>query len=163
MPSFFSKPQPPQPAVLKWVIPGQLAIGSFPNASTYPLLLQAGIQTILTLCTEAEGILPPAFLQTFKCIHYPLADSHMDTTIQIDQLQQAVNLVHQSLSAQRPLYIHCLAGIERSPTVCAAYLCLHHHIQPWEALQWLRQVNPRTRLIESQIQVIQQLTQRKAQ
>jgi atypical dual specificity phosphatase len=163
MTSFFRKSQPPKPAALKWILPNQLAIGAFPSDSTYPLLLQAGIQTILTLCTEAEGILAPTFLETFQCIRYPLPDSHVNATIQLDQLQQAVDFVHQSLSNQRPLYIHCLAGIERSPTVCAAYLCLHHHIQPWEALHWLRQVNPRTRLIESQIQAIQQLTQRKAE
>jgi len=166
MTSFFRKGhnlnhQNQPPPTLRWVIPQQLSIGSLPPPALHPVMMNAGIKAVLSLCPEAEGQLPPEMLNSFQCLRYPLPDSYSAETLQIDQLAEAVAIVHECMIEQRPIYVHCLAGVERSPTVCAAYLCLHQNLQPWEALHWLRQVNPKIRLIDQQIQAIQHLTQKK--
>jgi atypical dual specificity phosphatase len=163
MTSFFRKERSPHPPpTLRWVIPQQIAIGSLPTAELYPVMMTAGIKAILTLCTEAEGQPTPEMQSSFQCIRHALPDSYAAETLQPHSLAKAVAIVHQFVTARQPLYVHCLAGIERSPTVCAAYLCLHQGLQPWEALHCLRQVNPKTHLIDSQIQAIQQLVREKS-
>ncbi|NJN86723.1 MAG: dual specificity protein phosphatase family protein [Leptolyngbyaceae cyanobacterium SL_7_1] len=49
-----------------------------------------------------------------------------------------------------------MAGIERSPTVCIAYLCHHHQLELWEALNCVRQVRPHALPTDGQLQVIRQ-------
>lgn len=144
---------------IDWVLPQRLATGAFPRASAQPALLEAGIQTIITLCAEHEGILSPEISQTFHCFYLPLPDSHYTGLLEVEQLEQAVELLKQCLDNNRSVYIHCLAGVERSPSVCMAYLCRYHHVEVWEALHWMKQVHANTRPTPEQIQVIQRFTQ----
>ncbi len=51
--------------------------------------------------------------------------------------------------------MHCLAGIERSPTVCIAYLCRYHNLEIWEATNWLKEIHPRSHPSASGMKAIQ--------
>ncbi len=144
---------------IDWVLPGRLATGAFPKASAQPVLLEAGIQTIITLCNKREGVLSPEISQTFQCFYQPLPDSHYTKLLEVEQLEQAVVLLKQCLDNNRRVYIHCLAGVERSPSVCIAYLCRYHHVEVWEALHWMKQVHANTRPTPEQIKIIQKFTQ----
>lgn len=163
--SFWNKPKPklhPAPSsqhAIDWVLPQRLAIGSFPKASAQPVLVRAGIQTIITLCAEHEAWLSPEISQTFQCVRFPLPDSHYMRPLEVKQLELAVELLRESLGNNRRVYIHCLAGVERSPSVCIAYLCRYQEMEVWEALRWMKQVHASTRPTSDQIQVIHQFTQ----
>lgn len=44
-------------------------------------------------------------------------------------LPEAVAAVHEMRSGGHPTYVHCTAGINRSPTVAIAYLMRHHDLE----------------------------------
>lgn len=144
-----------RPAI-SWVIPGKLAVGRMPRSEEAPLLAAAKIQVILSLCADSERPLPPELSQQFRCLRLVLPDSHYATEMKPEQLVAAVKVVHRSFTNNLPIFVHCLAGVERSPTVCIAYLCRHHHLELWEAVNWLKQVHPFAMPTKSQIRVVQE-------
>jgi atypical dual specificity phosphatase len=75
-----------------------------------------------------------------------------------DHPAKAVGIVHEAIATSNaPIYVHCLAGMERSPSVCVSYLCVHQGMEVWEALNWVKQRNSRTSLSTNQVQAIQAL------
>jgi atypical dual specificity phosphatase len=155
-----SQPTKPQrsPRPIHWVIPRRLAVGPLPTPESYLQFTEAGIKSVLSLCAETEGALPPEILSAFQCRRLVLPDSHYAESLQAEQLGEAVHELKLLLSQHPAVYVHCLAGMERSPTVCIAYLCCEEKMPLWEALNWLKQVNPRTSPISSQLQAVRTLS-----
>lgn len=142
-------------APLDWVIPGKLAVGGLPQPGDRDRFKQANIQVILSLTAPMEADLPPDVAASFRCARVALPDSRYEAQLRVERLAKAVDLVHRSLSQQLPTYVHCLAGIERSPLVCVAYLCRYHQLDLWEAVNWLKQVRPCAAPSMAQLQVLQ--------
>ena len=139
---------------LAWVLPGQLAVGAFPEQSDLDTLQKQGFQTIVSLCDPTEAQLCSEAQTHFYCIQFTLPDSRQSAPLRCEDLVTAVDLVRQSIVKQGATYVHCLAGVERSPTVCIAYLCRYHHLQVWEALNWLKEIHPRTGVTSEQLRII---------
>jgi hypothetical protein len=152
--SFYQRQTP-----FSWVIPGKLAVGGLPQVEDHPRLVAAHIQVVLSLCAEIEGCLPEIITRDFNCLRFILPDRYYTTHLEGQQLSQAVEIVHQSVQNQLPVYVHCLAGIERSPTVCIAYLCLYQNLELWEALNWVKQVHPSAMPNESQLRALREFLQ----
>jgi atypical dual specificity phosphatase len=146
----------------RWIIPHQLAVGPLPDAEIYQQLKTAGIQAVLSLCAADEGEIYPQVPQEFLWERLVLPDSHYEERMQVEQLAAAVAIVDKAISQHLPIYVHCLAGMERSPTVCIAYLCAHQGLELWEALNWVQQYNRRTSLQSHQLQVLQEFVQQQA-
>ena len=144
------------PLVLSWILPNRLAVGGLPRSQDLEIFRQTQIRAILSLCAMAEGILPEVLQADLHCQHFFLPDSRYPEKLQVERLAQAVQILHQALSQQQRVYIHCLAGVERSPTVCIAYLCQHHHLPLWEAINFVKQAHPMTRLAEPQLEALKQ-------
>lgn len=142
-------------ATLEWLIPNELVVNALPTADTYPQLWQMGVRCILTLCDESEGCLPPipaSFPFLWQRIFLP--DSHYAEAINPQALAQVVQTLQHWTQQKLPVYVHCLAGIERSPLACIAYLCTQHHFELWEALNLVQQKHPRTAIRSSQLQAL---------
>ncbi len=146
---------PPASPSIDWVLQGELAIGPAPRSDFLPHLLGRRIQVILSLCSEMERPLPKELSDRFRCVRAPLPDSHYARIMEVEELAEAVDILHWNLLKRRPVYIHCLAGIERSPLVCVAYLCRYRQMDLLEALNWMAHVHPPTRPKKTQIQVVQ--------
>jgi hypothetical protein len=142
---------------IAWVIPGKLAVGELPTATKLRTLADAGIQAILSVCGESEGKLPAEAAQQFRCWHHLLPDSSYSYPLTPIDLAAAIEIVHRSLQSQQPIYVHCLAGIQRSPTVCIAYLCRYDGQELWDALEWVKTVRPQATPTKAQLQAIRQL------
>lgn len=139
---------------LSWVIPGKLALGGLPRS---PLpLTQGKIAAILSLSHPSEGSLPADFDRQFHLYRCPLPDSRWQEKLTPEQLTAAVEIVRHSLQNQQPIYVHCWAGIERSPTVCIAYLCQCDRQKLWDALEWVKTVHPSARPTPEQLRAIAQ-------
>ncbi|MGJ3246429.1 MAG: protein-tyrosine phosphatase family protein [Elainellaceae cyanobacterium] len=144
---------------IHWILPNQLAIGRLPRSGESQILSEAGIDHVLSLCAQAEGVLPLDVSQTFRCQRFILPDSDYLLRLNTRHLDRAVQILNQCFEARHTVYVHCLAGVERSPTLCVAYLCLHHDFELWEAVTWVKQVHPPAMLTDDQIQVIRDLIQ----
>jgi atypical dual specificity phosphatase len=143
---------------LNWILPGELAVGPIPSdQARQSLLLSSGIRSILTLCSETEGTPPPNLINQLSWSRIPLPDSHSDSPIEASELARAVDQTQAYIQSAAPLYIHCVAGIERSPSVCVGYLYKYKSMPLWEALNWVKQANPRTNILQSQLQAIHSL------
>jgi len=148
---------PRQPHRLSWIIPGKLAVGGLPQPGDGAILARERIKVVLSLCAQSEGTLPDEIGQNFRCLRFILPDSHYILGLQPNQLERVVELIHDHIQSQQPIYVHCLAGVERSPTACIAYLCLHQDMELWEAINSVKQAHPNTRPTEGQIQIIREL------
>jgi predicted protein tyrosine phosphatase len=142
---------------LHWIIQNRLAVGPIPTVETADSLKSAGIRSVLTLCGEEEGKLAPQVPTDFRWQRFLLPDSHYAEKMTAEKLKEAIELAHDFIKIDAPLYVHCLAGMERSPTVCVGYLCLYEKMQVWEALNLVKSNNPRTNITSEQIQVLQSL------
>ncbi len=143
------------PLQVSWVLPGTVALGRLPGHRDGAILAAAGIQVVLSLCGEAEGRLSDAVVRQFDCQRIVLPDSRYAERLDPKCLSEAVLLIHQTVQAGRSIYVHCLAGVERSPTVVLAYLCQYHRVPLWQALQWVQQVHPAAHPTAAQLGVIQ--------
>jgi atypical dual specificity phosphatase len=149
-------PNPPS-AEIAWVIPGKLAVGELPRTEKLQRLERSGIRAILSLCDVSEGKLPEETAQRFRTNCLVLPDSHYDRRLTAADLIAATDIIHQSLQAGQPIYVHCLAGMERSPTACIAYLCRYDGQELWDALEWVKTVRPQASPTKSQLQAIEQM------
>jgi atypical dual specificity phosphatase len=144
---------------LDWVIPGKLAVGAMPQTRLTQTLIEHRIKVILSVCQENEGRLPKAIRQGFRCLRVPLTDSRSPHPLDAVGLGEAVDLIQWNINKRMPVYIHCLAGMERSPTVCLAYLCRYQHFDLIDALGWLRHVHPATRITGAQLTTVRHYLQ----
>ena len=56
-----------------------------------------------------------------------------------------------------PVYVHCVAAMERSPLVCLAWLVKQRRLKPARALDYLMQVHPGTNPLPGQLALLQKL------
>ncbi|WOB44569.1 dual specificity protein phosphatase family protein [Thermoleptolyngbya oregonensis NK1-22] len=138
-----------------WILPNRLALGALPKPDYASILAAANVEVVLSFCAEAEGPLPQAIAEKFHCQRYILPNQSYLVPLQVQHFEVATELLHQHLRRQRPVYVHCRRGIERSPLVCAAYLCRYHQLEVWEALRYVQQVQAIAAPTSAQIKILQ--------
>lgn len=119
---------------LNWnVVRPDLVIGSCPRASSDLAVLQvkAGVSALLSLqhdeCLERLEIDYPSHVRHGRALGLTLARVPLRDFDPEDQrrgLPDAVRALHGLLRQQHRVYVHCTAGINRSPLVVLAYLTL---------------------------------------
>lgn len=142
---------------LDWVLVQELAVGPAPRAERHlERLTEAGVTAVLSLCSEQEAP-PPAGLESrFECRRLVLPDHRVERLPELDQLEQALEALAE-LRAKGPVYVHCVAAMERSPLVCLAWLVRRHGLTPQRALDYLMQVHPGTNPLPGQLALLAQL------
>lgn len=149
-----------KPKNLNWIVRGEFAVGPLPKSQErQALLIEEGICSVLTLCREEEGTPPQELLDKVNWSRIVLDDSHSSQEMDAENLAKAIDQAHQYIQSSPPLYIHCVAGMERSPSVCVGYLCKYKGLKLWEALNWVKQANPKTNILESQLQAIRKIVE----
>jgi hypothetical protein len=59
-----------------------------------------------------------------------------------DVFEQTTNFIRSALQSGGTMYVHCLMGMSRSPTLVAAYLITEKGMTDEEALNYLQSVRP---------------------
>ena len=117
---------PPSRFRIDWILVDELAIGPAPRSSRHlDRLEEQGIKAVLSLCSEAEAPRPEGFSVRFLSSRLVLPDHRAERLPDPDELQAALEAL-AALRACGPVFVHCVAAMERSPLVCLAWLVSRH-------------------------------------
>ncbi len=150
-------PDPGRRFRLAWVLVEELAIGPAPRAERHLDRLEgAGLKAVLSLCGPDEAALPEDLSQRFLHQRFVLPDHRAGRLPELKELEGALAVL-ASLSEQGPVYVHCVAAMERSPLVCLGWLVSRHRQSPERALAYLMQVHPGTNPLPGQLALLSEL------
>lgn len=145
---------------ISWVLRDQLAVGPIPRAERHlERLEREGIAAVLSLLDEAEAPLAPGLEQRFQWRRLPLPDHRSERLVEPEELETALAALEE-LRQAGPVYVHCLAAMERSPLLCLAWLMRERGLSRQQALDYLMQVHPGTSPLPGQLEVLVHLGQR---
>jgi atypical dual specificity phosphatase len=109
---------------ISWIEPAVLAASGIPlDAKDLRALHAQGIRAILSLTEHpllAFREITPALLDQLDIayLHVPIPDQHPPTH---EQAQHILHLIQTMAAQQRPLLIHCHAGVGRTGTILHLY------------------------------------------
>lgn len=140
---------------IDWVLVDQLAIGPAPRADRHlDRLRDAGIKCVLSLCSPDEATSAAGLGEGFRTSRYVLPDHRAGRLPTLAELETA--LAHLAeLQQHGPVFVHCVAAMERSPLVCLAWLVRQHRMSPERALDYLMQQHPGTNPLPGQLKLLQ--------
>jgi len=132
----------------------ELAIGPQPLCKEDLIFLRdSGIESILSVCYENEIKILEEIKEVFNHRVFSLPDHKTGKLPSLDEVYEVIEIINQ-LAKIGPVYVHCFAGIERSPLVCMAYLVINHRLKPQQALDYLMQVHPGTNPLTNQLNLL---------
>ena len=105
------------------------------------------IKWIFSLCSENEVNVEVNYEENFCCKRIVLPDHKYKEDLTIDKLNLAINTLAEIMEIG-PVYIHCVAGIERSPLVCMAWLVKNYDLTPTQSLEYIINVNKVKQMIK---------------
>ncbi len=127
------------------VIPDRLWVGGFIRPEDLKLLKQMGITTTINLQSDLDlancnlsmnKLLDAYALSEIELRRFPIPD--FDPKALAANLTQAVGEVEEALAPRwAKVYVHCTAGINRGPTLIAAYLIKVRRLSAREAYDYV--------------------------
>lgn len=149
------------PFQISWVLNQSLALGPAPRRPEHcQLLARAGLAAVFSLCSEKEAP-APAGLDRFVTARLVLPDHRSSRLIEPADLEHALDLLTR-LSQAGPVFVHCLASMERSPLVCMAWLVRSQRLTPLQAMDYVMQIHPGTSPLPSQWQALCDLSRQRS-
>ena len=143
---------------IDWVLVDELAIGPAPRAPRHlERLADAGIKAVFSLCGEDEAPPPEDLSTRFVHERLVLPDHRSGRLPQASELEEALEVLLRLHQLHGPVYVHCVAAMERSPLVCLAWLVKQRRLKPARALDYLMQVHPGTNPLPGQLALLQKL------
>ena len=137
-----------------WVLINKLAVGPVPiNKKNLESLKLLGIKSILSLCDEKETTSKINYENDFIHTRIVLPDHKYKNKLTLDKLNEALNQLID-LSEKGPVFVHCVASVERSPLLCMAFLVRKKSLNPYQALDYLMQVHKGTNPLSDQFKLL---------
>ncbi|MCT0198958.1 dual specificity protein phosphatase family protein [Synechococcus sp. CS-1325] len=144
------------PSPFAWIRPQKLAIGGFPDDPAHWGALEVqGLRAVFSCCDPSEGHWsPPAHWVRRLC---PLPDHRQPHSLSAAHLLAAIGEATALVKDGQPLYLHCRAGIERSPLLAIALQCTAWGMDLFEALSWVKRQHPEARPLTDQLLLLEAL------
>ncbi|MEB3353862.1 MAG: dual specificity protein phosphatase [Cyanobacteriota bacterium] len=143
---------------MTWVLVDELALGPAPRAERHLDRLELeGVRAILSLCGEDEAPMPAGQRERFRCERVVLPDHRTGRLPEPPELTAALDQL-AALQAVGPVFVHCVAAMERSPLVCLGWLVSRHGQTPQRALDYLMQLHQGTNPLPGQLALLDLLT-----
>ena len=139
---------------LDWVLRNEIAVGPAPRKkSHFEYLANKNIKSILNLCNEKEAPIDEIYKSIFNFKRFVLPDQKVNKEIEIDEIKEIIKII-ESLKSFGAIYIHCYAGVERSPLICMAWLISKHKLSPQRSLDYLMEVHKGSNPLPSQYKLL---------
>ena len=105
---------------------------------------------------KVEVSSPISMQRKFTCKRIVLPDHKYQENLSINQINKTLNLL-EKLMDDGPVFVHCVASIERSPLICMAWLVRHCNLNPFESLEYLMQIHPITNPLPIQFSLLKDI------
>lgn len=140
-----------------WIIANHLAVGSFPKFD-YEInyLSKLGITSVLCLTQPKEIKVPQLIKNKFVWRNVPIPDGAKGGVPNVKQFEEAYSILSRWQERGQVTFVHCLAGVERSPAVCALYLTLAQNISLEKAIALVQAQHSYAKPNPSQVAVMRQ-------
>ena len=126
-----------KPDNFSWLIEGKLAGSAIPTSfEEIKWLLDGGVKSIVTVREE------PLDDDWRKNINYLHIHSNDMGVPEFDDLTNAVDFIHQRITNNEPVMVHCLAGLGRTGTILACYLIKYQKLSADDSIQKVRESRP---------------------
>tara|TARA_A100001011_G_C13807702_1_gene633587 strand:+ start:33 stop:482 length:450 start_codon:yes stop_codon:yes gene_type:complete len=145
---------------IDWVLQNEIAVGPIPKTfRDIDELKNKKIIWIFSLCDIKEFPIDINYEDYFSCKRVILPDHKYKRPLTIDQLNLALDTLAEIIETG-PVYIHCLAGVERSPLVCMAWLMQNHNLTLTQSLDYLMDIHKGTNPLPEQLRLLHLIKKR---
>ena len=126
-----------KPDNFSWLIEGKLAGSAIPTSfEEIKWLVDGGVKSIVTVREES---LDDDWIKNIKYLHIHSNDMGVP---EFEDLVKAVDFIHQRITNNEPVMVHCLAGLGRTGTILACYLIKYQKLSADNSIQKVRESRP---------------------
>lgn len=144
------------PRPFSWLRSRRLAIGGFPKEEQHWASLEAaGFRKVFSCCDPSEAPWNPP--HHWRSERLALPDHRRSVAPSAEILHEGLDRLQKLLQGDDALYLHCWAGMERSPLMAIGLLCREESISIFEALRQVRSLHPEAKPITKHLVVLENL------
>ena len=126
-----------KPDNFSWLIAEKLAGSAIPTSfDEIKWALDEGVKSIVTIREE------PLDEDWIKDVNYLHIHSNDMGVPEFDDLTRAVDFIHERITNNEPVMVHCLAGLGRTGTILACYLIKYQKLSADDSIQKVRESRP---------------------
>jgi atypical dual specificity phosphatase len=126
-----------KPDNFSWIIEEKLAGSAIPTSKEeVDWVKQEGVKSIVTIREE------PLEDEWIKDINYLHVNSNDMGVPEFNDLVFAIDFIRRRIEENKPVMVHCLAGLGRTGTLLACYLIKYENMSADDAVQKVREERP---------------------
>lgn len=134
-----------RPTNFSWLLDQKLAGSGMPTTvNEVGWILEQGVESIVTM---TQNPLPDSWVKDIGYLHVPTPDF---TAPDMDQIDSAVEFIHERIVSKKAVMVHCAAGMGRAGTILACYLVKYEDYTAKDAIEKVRDARPGS--IQSEVQ-----------
>lgn len=140
--------------IFDWVLNNELAVGNAPIKEVhFRKLKEKGIIGIISLCHKDEIPSQDPMIDKFITKRIVLPDHKQKRLVSVEEIEKAIDLI-ETIKKNGPVFVHCVASVERSPLVCMAWLIRKHRLTIQQALDYMMEIHLGTNPLPSQLKIL---------